>query len=110
MSRIGAADDDDPFAEAMGEAFSQAADVQKAKVDIKHNQGDLTPRAETNGEDDEDEVADIADNPEEDEKQRRLNQTLATGDTIDEVSLSRSERRYEILIQDMGLDHDYRHS
>lgn len=86
MSRIGAAEDEDPFAEAMGEAFSQAADVQKAKSEIQHNQGDVTSRAGVNGDDDDDELADIADNPEDDDKQRRLAQTLATGDAIEEVS------------------------
>ncbi|GHJ86512.1 hypothetical protein NliqN6_2914 [Naganishia liquefaciens] len=84
VSRIGAADDDDPFAEAMGEAFSQAADVEKAKTNIQHSQGDVMTQAKGE-DDDEDEVADIADVPEEDEKQRRLNQTLATGDSIDEA-------------------------
>lgn len=70
----------------MGEAFSQAVGVQQAKIEIKHNQDDITSRAEINGDDEDDEVADIADNPEEDEKQRRLAQTLATGDAIEEVS------------------------
>jgi hypothetical protein len=70
----------------MGEAFSQAADVRKAKVEIQHNQAEDPSRTDVNGDDDDDELADIADNPEDDEKQRRLAQTLATGDAIEEVS------------------------
>lgn len=79
---MGAADDD-PFAEAMGEASKRSAQVDQAKFDIQHNQDEATLGREV-ADDDGDE--DLDDQPEEDEKQRRLKQTLATGDAIEEVS------------------------
>lgn len=83
VSHMGAADDD-PFAEAMGEASNRAAQVDQAKIDIQRNQDDTSSGREVTEEDDIDE--DLEDRPEEDEKQRRLAQTLATGDIIEEVS------------------------
>lgn len=83
VSRMGAEEDDDPFAEAMGEATSRAIEVEQAKNDIRHNRDDSTAARDVNG-DDEDE--DLEEKPEEDEKQRRLSQTLGTGDVIEEVS------------------------
>jgi hypothetical protein len=77
------ATDDDPFAEAMGEASNRAAQVEKAKTDIQRNQDDSTIAREVTEDDVEE---DLDDKPEEDEKQRRISQTLATGDVIEEVS------------------------
>jgi hypothetical protein len=80
---MGAADDD-PFAEAMGEANKRDAQVDQAKIDIQRNQDEPVLGREVTDDDVEEE--DLDDQPEEDEKQRRLNQTLATGDAIEEVS------------------------
>lgn len=77
------ATDDDPFAEAMGEASNRAAQVEKAKTDIQRNQDDSTIAREVTEDDVEE---DLDDKPEEGEKQRRISQTLATGDVIEEVS------------------------
>lgn len=79
---MGAADDD-PFAEAMGEASNRAVQVEQAKEAIQQNQDDSTIGREVTEDDDDD---DLDEKPEEDEKQRRLSQTLATGDVIEEVS------------------------
>lgn len=82
VSHVGSTGDPDPFAEAMGEAAKQALDVAVAKNDIRH--ANELPRlpAEDDDDDQEDNLVDV---PEEDGKKRRIAETLAPGDTIEEV-------------------------